>query len=43
MPSGNNMVDSTLPDFFDGRLDDEENIDYTEPYEPEEREENLTE
>lgn len=36
---GNQMVGNE-DDFFDGRLDDEEIIDYNEPYEPEERDEN---
>jgi hypothetical protein len=35
---GNQMAGNE-DDFFNGRLDDEENIDYNEPYEPEEREE----
>ena len=34
-----NQMTGNEDDFFDGRLDDEENIDYNEPFEPEEREE----
>lgn len=37
MPTGNNMIDSTLPDFFDGRTENED--EYEVEYEPEEREE----
>jgi hypothetical protein len=35
MPTGNEMIDSTLPDWFNGRTNDEV-IDYSEDYEPEE-------
>lgn len=37
--SGNNMVDQQN-DLFEGRTENDENIDYNEPYEPEERDEN---
>jgi hypothetical protein len=35
-----NQMIGNEDEFFDGRLDDEEIIDYNEPYEPEEREGN---
>lgn len=35
MPAGNNMVDCTLPDWFEDRTEEEE--DFEQEYEPEER------
>ena len=35
-----NQMTGSEDDFFDGRLDDEEIVDYNEPYEPEEHDEN---